>query len=149
MRKISKIFHFSQMKSFFCLIFCDVTQMLYKTKQLRKCVLVSIFFSKTNHSTIDSQKFIYPLTIDYTSYCNVLLKGYQLLLFTNHFLFRFSMFITWKNRRCQEKSGNVLLFNETTLSKCKFVLSIRKIKELKYSSIALPESIETDIQVII
>ena len=107
------------------------------------------FFSTTNHSTIDSQKFIYPLTMDYTSYWNVILKGYQLLLFTNHFLLRFSVFITWRNRRCQEKSGNILLFNESTLSKCKFVLLIRKIEELKYSSIALPESIETDIEVII
>ena len=84
LRKISKIFHFSQMKSFFCLIFCDVTRMLYKVK-LRKFVLLSIFFSTTNHSTIDSQKCIYPLTMDYTSHWNVILKGYQLLLFTNHF----------------------------------------------------------------
>ena len=41
-------------------------------------------------------------------------------------------------------TGYILLFNETTLSKCKFLLSIRKSKELKYSSIVLPESIETD-----
>ena len=41
-------------------------------------------------------------------------------------------------------AGNILLFNENTLSKCKFVLTIRKSEELKYSSIVLPESIETD-----
>ena len=40
--------------------------------------------------------------------------------------------------------GNVLLSNENTLSKCRFVLSIRKREELKYSSIVLLESIETD-----
>ena len=39
---------------------------------------------------------------------------------------------------------NVLLFNENTLSKCKFVLTIRKSQRLKYSSIVLPESTETD-----
>ena len=39
---------------------------------------------------------------------------------------------------------NILLFNENTLSKCKFVLSIRKSEELKYSSIVLLESLETD-----
>ena len=39
---------------------------------------------------------------------------------------------------------NVLLFNETTLPKCKFVLTIRKSQRLKYSSIVLPESTETD-----
>ena len=41
-------------------------------------------------------------------------------------------------------AGNILLFNENTLSKCNFVLTIRKSEELKYSSIILPESIETD-----
>ena len=41
-------------------------------------------------------------------------------------------------------AGNILLFNENTLSKCKFVLTIRKSEELKYSSIVLPESIDTD-----
>ena len=41
-------------------------------------------------------------------------------------------------------AGNVLSFNENTLSKCRFVLSIRKSEELKYSSIVLLESIETD-----
>ena len=39
---------------------------------------------------------------------------------------------------------NILLFNENTLSKCKFVLSIRKSEELKYSSIVLLKSLETD-----
>ena len=39
---------------------------------------------------------------------------------------------------------NVLLFNENTLSKCKYVLTIRKSQRLKYSSIVLPESTETD-----
>ena len=39
---------------------------------------------------------------------------------------------------------NVLLFNENTLPKCKFVLTIRKSQRLKYSSIVLPESTETD-----
>ena len=32
-------------------------------------------------------------------------------------------------------AGNVSLFNENTLSKCKFALQIRKSKELKNSSI--------------
>ena len=41
-------------------------------------------------------------------------------------------------------AGNILLFNENTLSKRKFVITIRKSEELKYSSIVLPESIETD-----
>ena len=41
-------------------------------------------------------------------------------------------------------AGNILLFNESTLSKCRFVLSIRKSEEPKYSSIVLLESIETD-----
>ena len=41
-------------------------------------------------------------------------------------------------------AGNILSFNENTLSKCRFVLSIRKSEELKYSSIVLLESIETD-----
>ena len=41
-------------------------------------------------------------------------------------------------------AGNIFLFNENTLSKCKFVLTIRKSEELKYWSIVLPESIETD-----
>ena len=41
-------------------------------------------------------------------------------------------------------AGNILLFNENTLSKCRFVLSVRKSKELKYSSIVLLKSIETD-----
>ena len=40
-------------------------------------------------------------------------------------------------------AGNILLFNENTLSKSKFVLTIRKSEELKYSSIVLPESIKT------
>ena len=38
---------------------------------------------------------------------------------------------------------NILLFNENTLSKCKFVLTIRKSEELRYSNIVLPESVET------
>ena len=41
-------------------------------------------------------------------------------------------------------AGNILLFNENTLSKCNFALTIRKSEELKYLSIVLPESIETD-----
>ena len=41
-------------------------------------------------------------------------------------------------------AGNVLLFNENTLSGRKFVLTIRKSEEPKYSSIVLLESIETD-----
>ena len=40
-------------------------------------------------------------------------------------------------------AGNILLFNENTLSKSKFVLTIRKSEELKYSSIVLPEPIKT------
>ena len=40
--------------------------------------------------------------------------------------------------------GNILLFNENTLSKYRIVLPIRKSKELKYSSIVLLKSIETD-----
>ena len=39
---------------------------------------------------------------------------------------------------------SILLFNENTLSKCRLVLSIRKSKDLKYSSIVLLESTETD-----
>ena len=35
-------------------------------------------------------------------------------------------------------------FNESILPKCRFVLLIRKSKELKYSSIVLLESLETD-----
>ena len=41
-------------------------------------------------------------------------------------------------------AGNILLFDENTLSKCKFVQTIRKSEELKYSSIISPELIETD-----
>ena len=39
---------------------------------------------------------------------------------------------------------NILLFNENTLSKCRFVLTIRKSEKLKHSGIVLPESTEID-----
>ena len=38
-------------------------------------------------------------------------------------------------------AGNILLFNENTLSNCRFVLSVTKSEELKCSSIVLLESI--------
>ena len=41
-------------------------------------------------------------------------------------------------------AGNISLFSENTLPKCKFVLSIRKSEELKHSSIVLSESNEID-----
>ena len=41
-------------------------------------------------------------------------------------------------------AGNILLFNENTLSERKFVPTNRKNEELKYLSIVLLESIETD-----
>ena len=38
-----------------------------------------------------------------------------------------------KEQRVSVNAGNVSLFNENTLSKYKFALTIRKSKELKYS----------------
>ena len=129
--EISKICHFLPMiRFFFCLIFCDfnlLIKMLYKVKQLWRCDLLSVIFFK-NHSN-HSPCFPAEVLLDKSNLRTSFDLGSRCVL---------------REETEGLNAGNILLFNENTLSKWKFLLTIRKSEELKYSSIVLPESVDID-----